>query len=46
MADVEEIVEPARCLLSAGSGYLTGAMLKADGVWTFKKWLYRGPEES
>jgi len=27
-------------------GYLTGAMLKADGVWTFKKWLYRGPEES
>jgi NAD(P)-dependent dehydrogenase (short-subunit alcohol dehydrogenase family) len=42
-ANVEDIAEPARFLLSRGANYITGTVLKVDGGWTLNKWLYRTP---
>jgi len=42
-ANVDDIAEPARFLLSRGAGYITGAVLKVDGGWTLNQWLYETP---
>jgi NAD(P)-dependent dehydrogenase (short-subunit alcohol dehydrogenase family) len=44
IADVDEMVQPARFLVSPGASYMTGSIVKVDGGWSLNSWLYITPD--
>lgn len=45
IADLEEMVQPARFLVSGAASYMTGSIVRVDGGWSLNPWLYISPDE-
>jgi NAD(P)-dependent dehydrogenase (short-subunit alcohol dehydrogenase family) len=45
IADLDEMVQPARFLISPAASYMTGSIVKVDGGWSLNPWLYISPDD-